>query len=58
MKKLAVLISTLLIASVGLVGCGTSSSKNTESNDLLSKIKSEGKLRIGTEGDLCTIYIP
>ncbi|MGH4122604.1 MAG: amino acid ABC transporter substrate-binding protein [Clostridium sp.] len=50
MKKLSILISTLLIASVGLVGCGTSSNKNTESKDLLSKIKSEGKIRIGTEG--------
>jgi cystine transport system substrate-binding protein len=50
MKKLSILISTLLIASVGLVGCGTSGSKNTESKDLLSKIKSEGKIRIGTEG--------
>ena len=50
MKKLSILISTLLIASVGLVGCTTSSSKNTESKDLLSKIKSEGKIRIGTEG--------
>ena len=50
MKKLSILISTLLIASVGLVGCTTSSSKNIESKDLLSKIKSEGKIRIGTEG--------
>ena len=50
MKKLSILISTLLIATVGLVGCGTKSSKNTESKDLLSKIKSEGKIRIGTEG--------
>ncbi|MBZ9687774.1 amino acid ABC transporter substrate-binding protein [Clostridium estertheticum] len=50
MKKLSILISTLLIASVGLVGCGTSSNKNTGSKDLLSKIKSEGKIRIGTEG--------
>ena len=43
MKKLSILISTLLIASVGLVGCGNSSNS-------LSKIKSEGKIRIGTEG--------
>jgi L-cystine transport system substrate-binding protein len=50
MKKLSIMISTLLIASVGLVGCGTNSSKTTESKDLLSKIKSEGKIRIGTEG--------
>ena len=49
-KKLSVLISVLLIASVGLVGCRTSSSKNTASKDLLTKIKSEGKIRIGTEG--------
>lgn len=49
MKKISVLISTLLIASVGLVGCGTSS-KNNESKDLLSKIKGEGKIKIGTEG--------
>ncbi len=50
MKKLSIMMSTLLIASVGLVGCGTNSSKTTESKDLLSKIKSEGKIRIGTEG--------
>ncbi|MBU3141940.1 amino acid ABC transporter substrate-binding protein [Clostridium sp. CF012] len=50
MKKLSILISTLLIASIVLVGCGSSGSKNTESKDLLSKIKSEGKIRIGTEG--------
>jgi cystine transport system substrate-binding protein len=45
MKKSSILISTLLIATVGLVGCG-----KTESKDLLSKIKSEEKIRIGTEG--------
>jgi len=50
MKKLSILISTLLIASVGLVGCSTSNSKNTVSKDLLSKIKSEGNIQIGTEG--------
>lgn len=50
MKKLSILISTLLITTLGLAGCGTSSSKNNESKDLLSKIKSEGKIRIGTEG--------
>ena len=50
MKKLSILISTLLIASVGLVGCGTNANKNTASKDLLSKIKSEGKIQIGTEG--------
>ncbi|MBZ9608042.1 amino acid ABC transporter substrate-binding protein [Clostridium estertheticum] len=50
MKKTSVLISTLLIATLGLVGCAASSSKNTESKDLLSKIKSEGKIQIGTEG--------
>jgi cystine transport system substrate-binding protein len=49
MKKLSILVSTLLIATLGLVGCGTSGSK-AESKDLLSKIKSEGKIRIGTEG--------
>jgi len=50
MKKLSILISTLLIATVGLAGCGTKSNQTTESKDLLSKIKSEGKIRIGTEG--------
>ncbi|MFT5872374.1 MAG: cystine transport system substrate-binding protein [Clostridium sp.] len=50
MKKLSILISTLLIASAGLVGCSTSSSENVESKDLLSKIQSEGKIQIGTEG--------
>ena len=50
MKKLSILISTLLIASIGLVGCGTNSSKSAASKDLLSKIKSEKKIRIGTEG--------
>ena len=50
MKKLSILISTLLVATVGLVGCGTSNSKTTESKDLLTKIKSEGKIQIGTEG--------
>ncbi|MCB2288634.1 amino acid ABC transporter substrate-binding protein [Clostridium sp. CS001] len=50
MKKLSVLISTLLIASIGLVGCSTKSSSNVTPKNLLSAIKSEGKIRIGTEG--------
>ncbi len=50
MKKLSIIISTLLIATVGLAGCGTKTSENTESKDLLSTIKSQGKIRIGTEG--------
>jgi len=50
MKKISILISTLLIASVGLVGCRTSSSKNTASKNMLETIKSEGKIQIGTEG--------
>jgi len=50
MKKLSILISTLLIVSLGLVGCGTSSSKNTASKNMLATIKSEGKIQIGTEG--------
>ncbi len=50
MKKLSILLSTLLITSVGFVGCGTSSNKNTSSNNLLATIKSEGKIQIGTEG--------
>jgi len=51
MKKLSILLSTLLIASVGLVGCGTSTtSKNTTPTNLLATIKSEGKIQIGTEG--------
>ena len=50
MKKLSVLISTLLIATVGLTGCGAKSSANTAPKDLLSTIKTEGKIRIGTEG--------
>lgn len=50
MKKLSILITTLLVASVGLVGCGTSTSKTTTSKNLLETIKSEGKIQIGTEG--------
>jgi cystine transport system substrate-binding protein len=50
MKKLSILVSTILITTLGFVGCGTSTSKSTESKDLLTKIKSEGKIRIGTEG--------
>jgi len=49
-KKLFLLVSTLLIASVGFVGCTTSSGKKTESKNLLATIKSEGKIQIGTEG--------
>ena len=50
MKKLSVLISTLLIASIGLTGCGAKTSTETTPKDLLSTIKTEGKIRIGTEG--------
>ena len=50
MKKLSIIISTLLIATVGLTACGTKTSPTTEPKDLLSTIKSEGKIRIGTEG--------
>ena len=50
MKKISILITTLLVASVGLVGCGTNSSKTATSKNLLSTIKSEGKIQIGTEG--------
>ncbi|MCJ7691648.1 MAG: amino acid ABC transporter substrate-binding protein [Clostridiaceae bacterium] len=50
MKKIIILISTILIGTVSLGGCGTKGSTNTESKNLLSKIKSEGKIRIGTEG--------
>ncbi|MBX4260042.1 amino acid ABC transporter substrate-binding protein [Clostridium estertheticum] len=50
MKKLSILITTLLVASLGLVGCGTSTSKTATSKNLLETIKSEGKIQIGTEG--------
>lgn len=50
MKKLSILISILLIASVGLVGCNTSNNKTAASKNLLTTIKSEGKIQIGTEG--------
>jgi cystine transport system substrate-binding protein len=50
MKKLSIIISTLLIATVGLTGCGAKTSQTTEPKDLLSTIKSAGKIRIGTEG--------
>ncbi len=50
MKKISILITTLLIASLGLIGCGTSKNKSAEATNLLSKIMSEGKIRIGTEG--------
>ncbi|MGH4121077.1 amino acid ABC transporter substrate-binding protein [Clostridium sp.] len=50
MKKSTILFSTLLIASIGFVGCSTNSSNNTKPTDLLTKIKSEGKIQIGTEG--------
>lgn len=50
MKKLSLIISTLLIATVGLTGCGTKTSQTTQPKDLLSTIKSAGKIRIGTEG--------
>ncbi|MGH4140315.1 amino acid ABC transporter substrate-binding protein [Clostridium sp.] len=49
MKKLTILISSLLITSVIFVGCSINSN-NTKPTDLLSKIKSEGKIQIGTEG--------
>lgn len=50
MKKILVLLSSLLIAAVGFAGCASNSNKNKEVEELLSKIKSEGKIRIGTEG--------
>lgn len=49
MRKISVLISGILIAMVGLTGC-SASSKKVEPKNLLEKVKSEGKLRIGTEG--------
>lgn len=50
MKKLSIIISTLLVATVGLTGCGAKTSQTPQPKDLLSTIKSEGKIRIGTEG--------
>lgn len=50
MKKISLLISSLLIIAVGLTGCATSSNKKDEAKTLLFKIKSEGKIQIGTEG--------
>ena len=50
MKKLSVLISTILIASIGLTGCNAKTTTETTPKDLLSTIKTEGKIRIGTEG--------
>lgn len=52
MKKISLIISTLLIATVGLVGCTSNSKKEAgaENKTLLAKIQSEGKIRIGTEG--------
>jgi L-cystine transport system substrate-binding protein len=42
MKKLSILISTVIITSAGLVGCETNSNENTQSKALLTKIKNEG----------------
>ncbi|WP_238883164.1 amino acid ABC transporter substrate-binding protein [Clostridium sp. YIM B02551] len=49
MKKIALLIGTILIASVGLVAC-SSKSNEAKSNNLLDSIKKEGVIKIGTEG--------
>ncbi|MBU3181383.1 amino acid ABC transporter substrate-binding protein [Clostridium psychrophilum] len=45
MKKSSLIIGFLLILSVGIVGCGTKTTENS-----LSKIKSTGTIKIGTEG--------
>ena len=51
MKHISILVTALLISSVGLVGCGNSTSKTTSaSENLLETIKSQGKIQIGTEG--------
>ncbi|WP_368490106.1 amino acid ABC transporter substrate-binding protein [Clostridium sp. BJN0013] len=56
MKKIGLLISVLLIFAVALTGCGASKGDNksatnaTNDTDLLSKIKKDGVIRIGTEG--------
>lgn len=57
MKKLTLLISSILVASVVVTGCAAKNNttqknepQTTNSANLLDTIKSEGKIKIGTEG--------
>ncbi|GKX66084.1 amino acid ABC transporter substrate-binding protein [Inconstantimicrobium mannanitabidum] len=52
MKKISMLIGSLLITTVALVGCASNNQKGTseQNKSSLVKIQSEGKIRIGTEG--------
>lgn len=56
MKKINLLISGLLVFTISFTGCAASKSDNkssgitTSSDNLLSKIKKDGKIKFGTEG--------
>lgn len=50
MKKIALLMGALLIATVGLVGCTSKTKESTTSTNLLESIKKQGTIKIGTEG--------
>ncbi|GFP75702.1 amino acid ABC transporter substrate-binding protein [Clostridium fungisolvens] len=50
MKKIALLMGALLIATVGLVGCTSKSNDTTKTTNLLESIKKQGTIKIGTEG--------
>lgn len=52
MKRKGIFASAVLALTlvIGITGCSSSSSQKTASQNSLEKIKSEGKLRIGTEG--------
>lgn len=52
MKKIALLVVALLVLSTVLIGCSPKADNSNvgEVNNLLEKIKADGKIRIGTEG--------
>jgi len=56
MKRKSLILGTILTITIALTGCASSTSSKssdaskTKTDTLLSKIKSEGKIKIGTEG--------
>lgn len=57
MKKLSLLINSILVAAVVITGCAaknnttqTKEQETKKATTLLDKVKSEGKIKIGTEG--------
>lgn len=50
MKKISLLITALITVAIVSTGCGVSNSSSTQQSNSLSKIKSDGVIKIGTEG--------